>query len=128
MDSFHLSNIELSKTSLNINCCFQISLMCFPVISCWLFWRFPILHPSHHVLFCFPSTLSCSNANNIKCYREKPRQTFWPTQYFEVLEGSLSLNVVQGLFCVAVLFLCWSSMLVAGTIFPEFFYARFWYR
>lgn len=34
MDSFHLSNIELSKTSPNFNCCFQISLMCFPVISC----------------------------------------------------------------------------------------------
>ena len=43
MDSFHLYNIELNKTSLNFNCCFQISLMCFPVISCWLFWGFPIL-------------------------------------------------------------------------------------
>lgn len=120
MDSFHLSNIELSKTSPNFNCCFQISLMCFPVIAVSSFGVFLFSDPSDSLFF--PSAFSCSNANKIKCCGYSLFSPACILRFMRVVYHLILSKVCSvWLFC---LFLHWNSKLVAVTIFPESFYTR----
>ena len=105
-DSLHSSPSSLGKALLCLNCCFRITLFCFPVNVCWLFGG---------LVFSGVSEAPVSLPH--KCWHHTGLLTFSglsPPTYFWMLWGCspISLSLLMGfwLCCLVVLFLWENSV------------------